>query len=285
MLRWHVHLVAAARAFADGRPLPPLPGDPPAEIEEQATAFTDAVQKARARESLLAEAVQTNMQLSRELHHRVKNNLQILSSLANRQQRRTPDPAVARALAESRAQLLAISLVYRFLKSPGELNTIDLAAYLRELTNQLDLLLGGDLHQQRFTLDLEPATASADEVGALGLVVAECFIGASRTPPKDGGGWRMNLHWRGPDLAGPWRLSIEGSEAVLCGAIDLAMIRETARQLKASLVQTPEGHLLMEHQIKPAVAAPAERPPAREAHTDTSAPPDRAEARGRGTTF
>lgn len=173
VLRWHGHLLQASRAFARGEPLPPLQGKPPIEMLEQALALEDAVEKAKAREAALATALENNQHLSRELHHRVKNNLQILSSLASRQQRRTSDPAIQKALNESRAQLLAISLVYRFLQAPDELAVIDLQAYLTQLAQQLDVLFGADLRDSRLGLDIEAASAPADQVGALGLVVVE----------------------------------------------------------------------------------------------------------------
>lgn len=272
VLRWHAHLVAAARAFADNRPLPRLEGDPPSEIAEQALAFAAAVDKARAREAQLAEAVQSNLRLSRELHHRVKNNLQILSSLANRQQRRARDPAVVRALAEARAQLLAIALVYRFLQSPEEIGTIDLAGYLRELASQLDLLLGGDLRWPRFLLELEPASASADEVGALGLVVAECLIAACRSPP----GPDMtpySLRWCGKDLFGPWRLEIEYGQDSLGTAVDQEMIRETARQLKADRFEASPSRVAMARSNFPAANLAPKENATLEANSRLARPP------------
>jgi len=254
VLRWHAHMAEAARAFADGRPLPKLQGAPPLEMEEQARAFADAVEKARAREAELAEAVEGNLALSRELHHRVKNNLQILSSLASRQQRRVQDPTAKRALAESRAQLLAIALVYRFLHGPEELGAIDLRGYLTELARQLDVVLRGEARDTRLVLEIEPAWASADQVGALGLIVAECFIAAygGRAAGQPG---QARLRWVGKDLEGPWKLEVAGPSGAMARALDLPMIRETARQLKADQVDAADGHIMLARTIAAAAAS------------------------------
>jgi two-component sensor histidine kinase len=240
VLRWHAWLGDAARAFGAGRPLPQLEGMPPREIKGHFLAFADAVDRVAAREVELAAAVESNLKLSRELHHRVKNNLQILSSLASRQQRRMQDSGARRALSESRAYLLAISLIYRFLEGPEELGAIDLRAYLSELSRQLHLLLlrerfGEDLH-----LDLAQATATADEVGSIGLIVADCFIAGSRSSSAQP--LSALVRWRGASLETPWALEVEISGARLPGAVDGEMIQQLARQLKAGEVEFgPQG--------------------------------------------
>ena len=244
VLRWHVYMTRAAEAFAEGLPLPAMNGSPPAEVRAQADAFSEAVGRSRAREAELNRALDSNLRLSRELHHRVKNNLQVLSSLSNRHQRRVHDPAVRRALAEARAQLVAIALVYRFLHGPEDLGRIDLQAYLAELARQLHLLLGGDMRGVELTVELEPAVATADEVGALGLIVAECFIGGySREAAL---GERAAVRWHGLDLEGPWRLEVQAPTEELSRSTDMEMIRQLARQLRADELFMRDGLLAVE---------------------------------------
>lgn len=233
VLRWHGRLAEEARAFSEGRTLAPLRGRPPLEIRAHLLAFASAVRRIRERETELAAAVETNLALSRELHHRVKNNLQILSSLASRQQRRIQNSAARKALSESRAYLLAISLIYRYLDGPEELGGIHLRPYLSELMQQLHLLL--DRCGQEPVLDLAEARASADEVGAIGLIVAECCIVGSRAePPIEG---QPRIMWRGSSLQQPWRLELllPGFKLSLSD-IDLEMVQQLARQLKAEEV-------------------------------------------------
>lgn len=235
VLRWHGRLAEEAQAFGAGRSLAPLRGQPPREIRAHFEAFAGAVERIRQRETDLACAVERNLALSRELHHRVKNNLQILSSLASRQQRRVQEPAARRALSESHAYLLAVSLIYRHLEGPEELAEIDLRAYLSELSQQMHRLLR-DQRGPEPLLDLAGSSASADEVGAIGLIVAECFIAGSRAGCAAEG--QPRITWRGGSLQLPWRLELvlPGFEAAIA-ALDLEMVRQLARQLRAGEVQ------------------------------------------------
>lgn len=240
VLRWHGRLADEAQAFGAGRSLAPLIGQPPREIRAHFEAFTGAVERVREREADLASAVERNLALSRELHHRVKNNLQILSSLSSRQQRRVQDAAARKALSENRAYLLAVSLIYRYLEGPEELGGIDLRAYLSELVRQLHMLL--DRHGQEPVLELSEASASADEVGAIGLIVAECFIAGSRAESLERSAasddaraeGRPAVTWRGESLDGSWRLelSLPGFDRAIA-ALDLEMVQQLARQLRA----------------------------------------------------
>ena len=73
----------------------------------------------------------------REIHHRVKNNLQIISSLLSMQQRALTDPAARAAVGDTRQRISALALIYRTLYQSPDIREADLADFLRELTGQL----------------------------------------------------------------------------------------------------------------------------------------------------
>lgn len=75
--------------------------------------------------------------LLKELQHRVKNNLQVVSSLLDLQARHADDPAVANSLAESRNRVLAIGVVHEMLYESPLLSRVDLGKYCRRLVDQV----------------------------------------------------------------------------------------------------------------------------------------------------
>ena len=75
--------------------------------------------------------------LLREVHHRVKNNLQIVTSLLQLQEGRISDPELSRPLRESRERVRAMSLVHESLYCSDDLAQVDMASYLRRLCEPL----------------------------------------------------------------------------------------------------------------------------------------------------
>ena len=73
----------------------------------------------------------------REIHHRVKNNLQVISSLLNMQQRALTDEAARAAISDTRQRITALALIYRALYQGPDLRRVDFGEFLDELTGQL----------------------------------------------------------------------------------------------------------------------------------------------------
>ena len=75
--------------------------------------------------------------LLKEVHHRVKNNLQLISSLLNLQAARIADPAVAEQFAESRNRVRSMALVHENLYRTGNFARIPMRAHIQSLCAHL----------------------------------------------------------------------------------------------------------------------------------------------------
>lgn len=75
--------------------------------------------------------------LLKEIHHRVKNNLQVVSSLLYLQSERISDPAVLGMLQDSRSRIRSMALVHERLYQAQDLSRIDFSAYVLDLANHL----------------------------------------------------------------------------------------------------------------------------------------------------
>jgi PAS domain S-box-containing protein len=104
--------------------------------------------------------------LLKEIHHRVKNNLQVISSLFYLQADRTPSETVRRLLEESRGRIQTIALIHDKLYRSDQLAFIDFGDYLRDLTSSLSAAIGvPNVHMRvdatGIFLDIERALPSA----------------------------------------------------------------------------------------------------------------------------
>lgn len=116
--------------------------------------------------------------LMRELHHRVKNNLAIVSSLLRMQSKRLEDPRAVQAVQDGQRRVEAISLLHQQLYQTDNLAEVSVKAYVTELTEGLLVSYGFDL--QLFDCQIEVADLQLDvEVAVpLGLILNEVLTNA-----------------------------------------------------------------------------------------------------------
>jgi two-component sensor histidine kinase len=113
----------------------------------------------------------------REIHHRVKNNLQVIGSLLHTQADYSADPATLAALEQSQHRVQAIALLHQHLYQADRVGWVPLPAYVQELTTHLldafDATARVHLH-----LDLAPLALPVATATPLGLVLNELLINA-----------------------------------------------------------------------------------------------------------
>lgn len=116
--------------------------------------------------------------LLKELHHRVKNNLQILSSLLSLQSQQLTDDSAIKAVKSSESRINAMALIHRKLYTVDQNRTVDIKEYITELIQYLVYSYG--YHERNFKLDLEIREISIDVDKAipLGLILNELISNA-----------------------------------------------------------------------------------------------------------
>lgn len=125
----------------------------------------------------LRAALEHQKVLTREIHHRVKNNLQVVNSLMTLQLSRVSDPAAGKALSESRARVHAMALVHEQLYGSGSVSQLEVGEYLRELTHRT---VEGHAAMRNIDVQFRIDRSQRDLNGAilLGLIVNELIINA-----------------------------------------------------------------------------------------------------------
>jgi two-component system, sensor histidine kinase PdtaS len=137
-------------------------------LEERINAHTDSLRRANQR---LAEAVADKEVLYREVHHRVKNNLQVVSSLLQLQSARLA-PDVRRPFEESLTRISAMSLVHEILYRSDQPSRIDFARYLGALAEAV-ISRRGLAGRVSTNLESEPILMDLDRAVPLALLVNE----------------------------------------------------------------------------------------------------------------
>jgi PAS domain S-box-containing protein len=111
--------------------------------------------------------------LLKEIHHRVKNNLQIIHSLLNMQSRKLKDPVALGAIRESQNRVRTMALIHERLYMSSNLSEIDFREYITQLLHELYSSYGADPDRIRPELELGDVKLDVDAAIPCGLIVNE----------------------------------------------------------------------------------------------------------------
>jgi PAS domain S-box-containing protein len=190
------------------------------------------------------EAVRTSLAekevLLQEVHHRVKNNLQVVSSLLQLQRRQLPDPALQAAFSETESRVRAMALVHQRLYQQNTLSSLDFADYLRSLGGQLLQSFGGE-RSVKVEYRLQRLKLPVGTAIPLGLIVTELITNALKYALAQRGGVL------GVELApdGEWGLQLvvsddgpglpEGFDPARSRGLGMRLVQTLSRQIDATL--------------------------------------------------
>ena len=114
--------------------------------------------------------------LLKEIHHRIKNNLQIVSALLDLQSEQIQDEAAVVLLEKSQARIQTMALIHEKLYSSKNLERIDFVEYITSLTGYLRDSFIQDFQRIKLTLKLEPTQLSLDLATPCGLIINELVV-------------------------------------------------------------------------------------------------------------
>jgi two-component sensor histidine kinase len=115
--------------------------------------------------------------LVKEIHHRVKNNLQMIISLLNAQSEFLDHPSALNAIKESRDRMQAVALIHQKLYQPDQGTSINMLAYIKEMVNCLGSSFA-DVERINFKLDVEDINLDVSQAVPLGLILNEAITNA-----------------------------------------------------------------------------------------------------------
>ncbi len=118
--------------------------------------------------------------LLKEVHHRVKNNLQIISSIMNMQIRKAHVPETKRALSQVQDRIMGLSGVHRTLYQTNNLTQINAARLIEQILEQNQAIAGTSDASIKITKALDPIIIYPDQAVPLSMLVAEALTNAMK---------------------------------------------------------------------------------------------------------
>lgn len=179
--------------------------------------------------------------LLHEVHHRVKNNLQVISSLLNLQRRAVQDPMTRDALDDSRRRVQAMALVHERLYHGRNLAAIDMARYLNELVGQLCRTMAVEGVHVRATVNVDPMDVPVDVAIPCGLIVSELLSNVLKYAFDGREAGTVDVSFSRTDDAMELAITDDGvgmPGEVREGSIGMRLVESLARQLRGTLTVT-----------------------------------------------
>lgn len=135
--------------------------------------ITRDIQELKKMENQLKSSLEEKEVLLKEIHHRVKNNMQIISSLLNLQSNCLNDENAANSLKESRDRVKSMAIVHEKLYKSDDLSKIDFAEYVKKFVNEL--LSSYEINPGKIKpmINMEPILVDINHAIPLGLIINE----------------------------------------------------------------------------------------------------------------
>jgi PAS domain S-box-containing protein len=163
------------------------------DAEGRATHFQGVVidiTERKAAEEALARAEQLR---KKEINHRIKNNLQIVSSLLDLQAEQFSDRKVIEAFRESKSRIISMSLIHEELYESGNLDILDFSSYICKLITDLRISYSTENSDIRVNLNVEKVFLGVDTAISLGIIINELFTNAIKYAFPRGRGGEINV--------------------------------------------------------------------------------------------
>uniref|UniRef100_B8HUL4 Signal transduction histidine kinase n=1 Tax=Cyanothece sp. (strain PCC 7425 / ATCC 29141) TaxID=395961 RepID=B8HUL4_CYAP4 len=200
----------------------------------------DISERKRAEAQIQASLKQKDL-LLREIHHRIKNNLQVVSSLLMLQAETTDDIYTQQVLQESQERVMAIALVHEALYKSDTLERIDLSEYIQDLLEEIFYSHHARQRGIQLGLELESIWLNLETVLPCALILNELVVNALKHgfPDRASGQIYVSLHCQGETII----LVVADDGIGLSTDWDVRQSLSLGLQLVRDLTQQLEGTL------------------------------------------
>ena len=129
----------------------------------------------------------------KEINHRIKNNLQIVSSLLDLQAEQFSDRKVIEAFRESENRIISMSLIHEELYESGNLDVLDFSSYIHKLIADLLSSYSTESFAIRVNLNVGKVCIGVDTAISLGIIINELFTNSIKYAFPQGKGGKINV--------------------------------------------------------------------------------------------
>jgi PAS domain S-box-containing protein len=201
------------------------------------------------REQHLLSIIQTELKqkdtLLKEVHHRVKNNLQIISSLMRLQVDNHQDQQLKASFQDSQNRIQSMALIHERLYRSDDLSQIDTQIYFKELTDYLCQTYNTNSQHIEVILNTPPILLEIDKAIPCGLIVNELFTNSLKYAFQNNDGGTITL--TSQQLDQTYNLQIKDTGNGLPPDFDLSRSRSLGLRLVDRLVKQLRGSITMQY--------------------------------------
>lgn len=144
-------------------------------------------------QQIISDSLEEKNVLLKEIHHRVKNNMQIISSLLNMQAQNIQDPPIRQIIHDAISRIHSMALIHEKIYQAGNFTRIDMAAYITELLDDIILLSAKSSNDIQATTSLEPVHLAIGQAIPCGILINEILTNSIKHGCTDTGCCRIDL--------------------------------------------------------------------------------------------
>lgn len=199
------------------------------------------VTEERAVERRMETSLREKEVLLREVHHRVKNNMAVMSSLFYLQSRHATDPHTIRVFRESESRVRSMAMVHEVLYRSGDLSAVDFGRYLESLVDHLANMYRATLPGLQVTRDIQPIRLSIEQAVPCGLLLNEVLTNALKHAFVDGEPARLDVSAR--SWGGEVRIDVVDTGVGMPEHVSPASTQTLGVRLMQALIEQLDGHI------------------------------------------
>lgn len=212
------------------------------QLEEMNTELTAEIVERKEAERQIRQSLQEKEVLLKEVHHRVKNNLQIITSLLNLQAVEITDPDTREKFRDSMGRVKSMAIIHERLYQTDNLAEVALAEYIDSLTRFLAGTVSGNGGRINIVQEVEDVALPIDMAVPCGLIVNELVTNSLKHAFPDERGGEVKISCS-RDVEGVVTLSVRDSGVGLPDDIDPENLSSLGMRLVHNLTDQLDGSL------------------------------------------
>lgn len=197
------------------------------------------ITEAKQAEDKLNKSLKEKDVLLKEIHHRVKNNLQIVSSLLSLQSQYIKEPDSVEIFKESQSRIISMALIHEKLYQTGDLTRINLSEYTSELVSDLFQSYSVNTYLVKYEVESKNILLNINTAIPCGLIINELVTNSIKHafPNNRSGEIKIKIEYQGDDFL----LNVQDNGVGFPENLDIGDVKTLGLQLVTSLTRQLDG--------------------------------------------
>jgi len=198
--------------------------------------------KRREAEEYLKKSLEEKDILLREVHHRVKNNMQIISSILRMQSRNIDDPKLKDVLQESQNRIHSMALIHENLYNNKSLANIKFSTYIKSLSGNIARTYASQNAHVKFDYQIDEAYLPMDIAIPCGLIINELISNSFKYAFSGKSNGVISIHFNSME-EDEFKLIVSDDGIGIPDSIDITKTKSLGMKILHKLVQQIDGEL------------------------------------------